>query len=209
LPAKPYLLAVRRPPPAAVGKRKGGGWRMPDEWVDDVHRFWFGALRPRDWFRTDAKLDAEIRRRFLWLWAGLKAAPPVLRDARTAVAAAVVFDQFPRNLFRGTPEAYATDPLALEVARAAIDLGLDHGLPDPERQFLYMPLQHSEDRGDQQRSVELFASLAVPNARRTAEAHKALIDRFGRFPHRNAVLGRESTPEETEHLRTTRAGFEK
>ena len=188
---------------------------MQDGWIEEVHRFWFEQLAPHAWFRADPKLDAEIRRRFLPLWAALKAASraPVPRDARTAVAVAVVFDQFPRNMFRGTPEAYATDLLALQVARAAIDLGLDRGgldrgLSDPERQFLYMPLQHSEDPADQQRSVELFAGLAIANARRSAEAHKALIDRFGRFPHRNAVLGRESTPAEIEHLRTTHAGFE-
>jgi uncharacterized protein (DUF924 family) len=182
---------------------------MRDGWVDEVHGFWFGALRPRAWFRTDPKLDAEIRRRFLGLWQALKAAPPTLSDAPNAVAAAVVFDQFPRNMFRGTAEAYATDGLALQAARAALSAGLDRGLSDPERQFLYMPFQHSEDRADQQRSVELFSGLAIPGARRTAEAHKALIDRFGRFPHRNAILGRASTPAELEHLRATRSGFEK
>jgi uncharacterized protein (DUF924 family) len=180
-----------------------------DGWVDQVHGFWFGELRPRAWFRTDPKLDGEIRHRFLGLWTALQAAAPVPGDARTAVAAAIVFDQFPRNMFRGTPQAYATDALAREVARAALAAGLDRGLTAPERQFLYMPFQHSEDGADQQRSVELFAGLAIPGERRSAEAHKALIDRFGRFPHRNAVLGRASTPEELEHLRATQAGFEK
>jgi len=216
---------------------------MRDGWVDEVHRFWFGELRPRAWFRTDPKLDEEIRRRFLGLWQALKAEPPALAcfppkwvrfgdeearqqrearafpgscepgtalsDARTALAAAVVFDQFPRNMHRGTAEAYATDPLARDLARAALAAGLDRGLSDPERQFLYMPFQHSEDPADQQRSVALFSSLAIPGARRTAEAHKALIDRFGRFPHRNAILGRAPTPEELAHLQTRRAGFEK
>lgn len=182
---------------------------MQDDWVEAVHRFWFEELKPAAWFRVDPRVDAAIRDRFLALWEALKAAPPVLRDGRTAVAAAVAFDQLPRNLFRGRPEAYATDPLALEIARAAVDAGLDCGLTEPERQFLYMPFQHSEDPADQRRSVELFASLAIPGGRRSAEQHKALIDRFGRFPHRNAILGRESTPEEARHLRTTRSGFEK
>jgi uncharacterized protein (DUF924 family) len=182
---------------------------MRDGWADEVHGFWFGELRPRAWFRTDPKLDEEIRRRFLARWQALQADPPAVSDARTAVAAAVVFDQFPRNMFRGRPEAYATDALALGVAHAAVSAGLDRGLSDPERQFLYMPFQHSEYPADQQRSVALFSGLAIPGARADAEAHKALIDRFGRFPHRNAVLGRASTPEELEHLRTTRAGFEK
>jgi uncharacterized protein (DUF924 family) len=182
---------------------------MREGWADEVHGFWFDELRPRAWFRTDPELDEQIRRRFLRLWTALRAEPPGLSDARTAVAAAVVFDQFPRNMFRGRPEAYATDALALDLARAAVSAGLDWELSDPERQFLYMPFQHSEDPADQRRSVALFAGLDIPDERRSAEAHKALIDRFGRFPHRNAVLGRESTPEELAHLEAARAGFEK
>lgn len=181
---------------------------MQDGWVEEVLSFWFDELEPRAWFVADPRLDAEIRRRFLTLWQGLKTAAPVPRDGRTAVAAAIVFDQLPRNMFRVRPEAYASDPLALEVARAAVDAGLDRGLSDPERQFLYMPFQHSEDPADQRRSVELMSALAIPGARRSAEDHKALIDRFGRFPHRNAILGRAPTPDEVEHLRTTRTGFE-
>jgi uncharacterized protein (DUF924 family) len=139
---------------------------------------------------------------------GSGAAPRGGPAAPTAVAAAIVFDQFPRNMFRGAAQAYATDALARAVARAALSAGLDRGLPDPERQFLYMPLQHSEDPADQQRSVALFSGLAIPGARRDAEAHRAVIDRFGRFPHRNAALGRASTPAEIEHLRSTRRRFE-
>lgn len=182
---------------------------MQDDWVEAVHRYWFEALKPAAWFRADASVDAEIRRRFLGLWEALKAAPPAPRDGRAAVAAAIVFDQLPRNMFRGRTKAYATDRLALEVARAAVDAGLDRGLSQPERQFLYMPFQHSEDLADQRRSVELFSGLTLPGARRSAEEHKALIDRFGRFPHRNAALDRASTAEEVEHLSTTRRGFER
>ena len=182
---------------------------MPGDWVETVLSFWFDELRPAAWFRADRALDAEIRRRFLGLWEALRAAPPVAPDGRTAVAAAVVFDQFPRNMFRGTAQAYATDALAREVARTALSAGLDRGLADPERQFLYMPFQHSEDPADQQTSVALFAGLALRGARATAEAHRAVIDRFGRFPHRNAVLSRASTPEEIEHLRATRRRFER
>jgi uncharacterized protein (DUF924 family) len=181
---------------------------MRDDWVEAVHRFWFAELKPRAWFRTDAKVDAEIRRRFLGVWDALRAAPPRIADARAAVAAAVALDQFPRNMFRGGPDAFATDAAALAVARAAVAAGLDRGLPDPERMFLYMPFQHSEDLADQARSVELFATLDIPDALATATRHKALIDRFGRFPHRNAILGRISTPEEVEHLKRAK-GFEK
>jgi uncharacterized protein (DUF924 family) len=182
---------------------------MREDWVDDVLGFWFGELRPAAWWRADPAVDAEIRRRFLSLWERLSAGLPELGDAHAAVAAVIVLDQFPRNLFRGRPEAYAADALALEVARAALAAGLDRGLTDPERQFLYMPFQHSEDRDDQRRSVELFSGLTVDGAARSAMEHQGIVDRFGRFPHRNAVLGRASTPDEVEHLRKSRAGFEK
>jgi uncharacterized protein (DUF924 family) len=181
---------------------------MENDWVDDVRRFWFEALKPGAWFRTDPRVDGEIRDRFLGLYEQLKASPPEPADARTAVAAVVVLDQFPRNLFRDRPEAFASDAQALAVARLALAAGLDRGLPERERMFLYMPLQHSEDARDQQRSVELFATLAVPGARASAEKHKAIIDRFGRFPHRNAALGRASTPDEVLHLKRA-SGFRK
>jgi uncharacterized protein (DUF924 family) len=181
---------------------------MQNAWVDEVLKFWFDELRPAAWFRTDPKVDAEIRCRFLGLWERFRAAPPEVSDPKAAVAAVVVLDQFPRNLFRSQPEAYATDAQALAIARAALDQGWDRGLGEPERQFLYMPFQHSEDAADQRRSLELFSTLSIPDAARSAEEHKAIIDRFGRFPHRNAVLGRASTPAETKHLASGRAGFE-
>jgi uncharacterized protein (DUF924 family) len=115
---------------------------------------------------------------------------------RTLLATVIVLDQFSRNMFRGNPRAYAADPLARRLARQAIAQGLDAGLRREERLFLYLPLEHSEDRADQARSVELFSTLGREDWTRYALAHKAVIDRFGRFPHRNAVLGRESTPEE-------------
>jgi uncharacterized protein (DUF924 family) len=181
---------------------------LSGDWARDVLRFWFETLKPQAWFHTDPTVDAEIRVRFLGLHERLKTTPPEPEDAETALAAVIVFDQFPRNLFRGRPEAYATDALALGLARAAIAAGLDRGLEDRERMFLYMPFHHSEDRADQQRSVELFATLDVPGALQSAQGHKAVVDRFGRFPHRNAALGRVSTPEEIEHLKHP-AGFEK
>lgn len=182
---------------------------MQNAWVDEVLKFWFGELKPAAWFRSDPAVDEEIRRRFLDLWERFRAQPPKVEAPRSAVAAAIVLDQFPRNLFRGRPEAFATDAAALQIARAALDQGWDRGLSDPERQFLYMPFQHSEDADDQRRSLELFSTLAIADAVRSAREHKALIDRFGRFPHRNAVLGRASTPEEVEHLASSRSGFER
>ena len=181
---------------------------MQNAWVDEVLEFWFGELRPAAWFRTDPKVDEQVRRRFLGLWQRFRAEPPEVGDAKAAVAAVVVLDQFPRNLFRGRAEAFATDAQALEIARAALAKGWDRGLSEPEREFLYMPFQHSEDADDQRRSLELFSTLTIPGAARSAQQHKALIDRFGRFPHRNAALGRPSAPAEIEHLTRGRTEFE-
>jgi len=172
-----------------------------EDWVELVCRFWFDELQPEQWFRSDPAVDAVIRRRFADLHKALTAAPVVISDPRAALARIIVLDQFSRNMFRGSPEAFAVDPLALEISEAAIAAGFDHGLAPRERQFLYMPLQHSEDRAVQRRSVKLFAGLGMPEALGFAERHKAIIDRFGRFPHRNAVLRRPSTSEEIEFLK--------
>jgi uncharacterized protein (DUF924 family) len=171
-------------------------------WVDDVLGFWFEETRPKQWFEKDAAFDAEVRRRFLALHEALAVGPeaPLLAGARTALAAIVAFDQFPRNMFRGSPRAFATDGKALALAAAAITQDLDRGLTKDERMFLYLPFEHAEDRNAQARSVALMGSLCDPELTRWAEMHKVVIDRFGRFPHRNAVLGRPSTQEEIEFL---------
>jgi uncharacterized protein (DUF924 family) len=131
----------------------------------------------------------------------------LLADAETAPAAVIVLDQMSRNIFRDTPRAFATDPQALWLAEAAIIRGFDAGLTKDQRLFLYLPFGHSEDRQSQARSVALIASLGDPELQKLAEAHKAVIDRFGRFPHRNGVLGRISTPEETEFLKRPDSSF--
>jgi uncharacterized protein (DUF924 family) len=173
-------------------------------WIEDVYRFWFEELRPEDWFRSNKSTDAAVRQRFSELYRTLAKSAPAAGSPREAVAGVVVLDQFPRNMFRGSPQAYATDPAALGLAQAAIAAGFDHGLGMRERQFLYMPFQHSEDRAVQHQSRELFTLLGVPDLIQFCEDHKAIIDRFGRFPHRNAILGRASTPEEIEFLKTAR-----
>jgi uncharacterized protein (DUF924 family) len=173
-------------------------------WAEEVNRFWFDELSPVDWFSADPKVDAAIRERFGALHALLKAQPPVPEslDAGALVAAVVVFDQFSRNLFRQSPEAYATDAAALKLACHAVDAGVDRTLETRQRQFLYMPFMHSEDPATQARSVELFTDLGIAEQIGYAVRHKRIIDRFGRFPHRNAFLGRTSTTEEIEFLRT-------
>jgi uncharacterized protein (DUF924 family) len=173
-----------------------------DDDVDEVLRFWFEETRPKQWFEKDEAFDAEVRRRFLKLHETVAAQPgeALLKDARTARAALIVLDQMPRNMFRGSPRAFATDAKALKIAEAVIAGGYDAGLTRDERLFCYLPFEHAEHPAAQARGVALFAALGDADLTKWAEAHKAVIDRFGRFPHRNAVLGRPSTPEEVEFL---------
>ena len=123
------------------------------------------------------------------------------------LAAIIVLDQFSRNLHRGTPRAWACDPAALALTREAIAQGFDRQLRGDQLQFLYMPLMHSEDPEMQALSVQLFATIGNDVAYDFALQHKAIIDRFGRYPHRNAILGRESTPEEVEFLKQPGSSF--
>jgi len=180
--------------------------------------FWFGpaALRGkarREWFSKDDAFDAEVRRRFgaLHRAAALRALEPWRASPQPMLALVVVLDQFSRNLFRGDARAFMQDAHARECAREAIARGDDLLLLPVERQFLYLPFEHSEDLADQQRGVELTRSLeAFDETRGTvvwAEKHRAIIERFGRFPHRNAALGRETTPEEREFLAQPGSSF--
>jgi len=174
-----------------------------DGWIGDVLRFWFEQTEPDQWFEKDPAFDASIRKRFLGLHESLvsRGSNGLLADAQTALAAVIVLDQMSRNMFRDTPRAFAADPQALQVAEAAIVRRFDAGLTKDQRMFLYLPFQHSEDRQSQARSVALTASLGDPELQKWAEAHRAIVDRFGRFPHRNRILGRISTPDETEFLK--------
>ncbi len=175
--------------------------RIPPD-ADRVLDFWFEEHGPEDWFVKNAAFDEEIRSRFGTLHA--EAARGV-RDGwaetpKGALALIIVLDQFSRNLFRGSAKAFACDPQALALARRAVDRGFHLGFDEPERAFLFLPFEHSEDPRDQELSVEYFAGFSDPRYRDAAEKHKAIIDRFGRFPHRNAALGRASTPEEIAFL---------
>lgn len=164
---------------------------------DEILDFWFG-LEPEQWWRPDPELDAEIRERFEELWAEQRDLHPseFLGSAEEALAAVILFDQFPRNMFRGHADQFSTDPLALAVAKGAVDKGYDDGLGPDRRAFLYMPFMHSEDLADQRRSLLLFTALGDSEKIDFARKHHDVIERFGRFPHRNPVLGRKSTVEE-------------
>jgi uncharacterized protein (DUF924 family) len=165
--------------------------------VEEILGFWFG-LSQEQWFKADAELDAKIRERFHRLWETQQGSPAssFLGSPREALAAVVLFDQFPRNMFRGHADQFATDHLGLAVAKEAVALGYDDALSEAERGILYMPFQHSEELEDQQRSVGLFSSLKDKFQLDFARKHHDVIERFGRFPHRNAILGRAPRPDE-------------
>ena len=167
------------------------------DWQSEVLDFWFG-LKPEQWWHASPQLDELIRDQFGELWKQKRELPPeqFLSDARTALAGVLLFDQFPRNMFRGTAEQYATDPLAEAIARGAVDEGLDEQLDPNGRIFLYMPLMHSENMDNQRRSLLLFTALGDEQQVKYARHHYDIVERYGRFPHRNAILGRTSRPDE-------------
>jgi len=177
-------------------------------WVGEVLSFWFQELGEAHWFAKNGLLDEQIRARFLVLYEQVaRSEGGGVTTPRAMLAAVIVVDQFSRNLFRGTPRAFAADPLARRLARQAIAQGFDAAMKSEERLFLYLPFEHSEDRADQVLSVDLMRGLGREDWTRYAEAHKAIIDRFGRYPHRNATLGRPSTPEELAFLEEPGSAF--
>jgi uncharacterized protein (DUF924 family) len=178
-------------------------------WVEAVLGFWFGELDRKAWFTKTDATDSLIRDRFLAVheWIAQHEPPEARAEPRAVLAAVIALDQFPRNMFRGSPRAFATDPSALAIAKEAVAKGFDLDHDKDGRLFLYLPFEHSEDVADQRRAVELFALLNDPEVTRYAQAHKDIIDRFGRFPHRNAVLGRMSTPQEIEFLKQPGSSF--
>lgn len=173
---------------------------MTSIWAQEVADFWFAQPRAR-WFKKDAAFDAEVTDRFLTLWEEQRSRAPeaFLGSPGEALGAVILFDQYPRNMFRDDARSFATDALALATARGAIDAGLDRNMSKDERTFLQMPFEHSEDIEDQERSVALFAALGDPELLDFARRHHAIVEKFGRFPHRNAVLGRAPTPDEIAH----------
>ena len=167
----------------------------------EVLAFW-RAAGPDRWYTRDDGFDAEIRARYLNLWrkaqAGELSAWQEIDDG--ALALTIVLDQFPRNMFRGHPRAYASDRMAREVASRAIDRGADGRAADDLREFFYLPFMHSEHLTDQLRCVELFRKAGRTENLKYAENHAAIIRRFGRFPHRNRILGRAASSEEQAFL---------
>lgn len=170
----------------------------PRRWAAEMLHFWFQTLKPRDWFGGGDAVDDALRARFATDLAALSAvdAGNFLRDPLTARAAILLFDQVPRNLFRGSADAFAYDPLARAITYGVLQREWDLRCSMVERQFIAMPLMHSEDMADQLNSLAYFNLLGRRYGRPFAVAHYKMVARFGRFPHRNSVLGRVSTPAE-------------
>ena len=170
---------------------------MTPDWRSDVLKFWFG-LSYDDWWKANPELDHRIRENFLKLWTEQRQLPAeqFLADPETALAAVILFDQFPRNMFRGDAEQFATDELALAISKGAVDSGFDEEVREERRPFFYTPFEHSEDLDDQNRGVLLYSGLADQRYVGYAKKHCDIIEKFGRFPHRNKMLGRAPRADE-------------
>lgn len=168
------------------------------DWAAALLDFWFNQVGEEGWYSHDPALDQHCIDRFAVLWSEKRTLPAesFLDRADDALAAVLLFDQLPRNMFRGQAQAFATDPIAREVARGAIALGYDIQIGGAGRLFFYMPFQHSEDLADQELSLSLFEGTGDARSLDFARQHHATIARFGRFPHRNTALGRTTLPAE-------------
>jgi uncharacterized protein (DUF924 family) len=171
-------------------------------WVGEVLHFWFDEVGERHWFTRSDEIDLQIRRRFLTLHTHLMALNGTgIPAPRPMLAAVIVLDQFSRNLFRGSHRAFSADPIARRLSRSALERRFDIAMKREERYLLYLPFEHSEDPQDQALSFDLITALGSESWTRSAMAHKAIVDRFSRFPYRNSALNRVSTAEETELLK--------
>lgn len=181
-----------------------------------VREFWYTELTPKDHYTKSDEIDAKIHDRFLsahtMLVDELGSSPAAgghawTQNALDTLAAIIVLDQFSRNLFRDTPASFGSDNLALGLAKMCVDKGWDAEIEGSKRSFFYLPFMHSENAADQARCVTLFKALGSEEGVDFAQRHQVIIDRFGRFPHRNAILGRDSTAEEIEFLEGPNSSF--
>lgn len=174
-----------------------------------VLEFWFEETDPKQWWAKDDDFDEVIRRRFseVHRQAARCELHPWRSTPRGRLAEIIVLDQFSRNIFRDRPESFTNDPLALALAQTAIHCGADNTLSASEQSFLYMPFMHSESLQIHEIAMQLFAQEGLEYNYEFEKKHKAVIERFGRYPHRNEILGRESTPEEIEYLKQPGSGF--
>lgn len=185
-----------------------GPFPLPQAWKD-VIRFWFEECQESDWFTKNLDFDKKVTERFLGLHTMVANGELEVWRANPlgALAEVIVLDQFSRNIFRNTPGSFAYDGLALALTQRALELGLADQLNQKERWFLLMPYMHSESAKIHEQAMVLFKELGIAHVLDFEIAHKKIIDRFGRYPHRNEILGRESTAEEIEFLKEAGSSF--
>ncbi|MCG8489645.1 MAG: DUF924 domain-containing protein [Chromatiales bacterium] len=173
----------------------------------DILEFWFSdEVRPRH-FRSTLEFDRQIKKRYLAVWQQAKSGglDSWLGSSEGCLALVIILDQFPLNMFRDQPQGYSTEQLSREVASHAIRAGFDEQLPADQRAFLYLPFMHSESLSDQDYSVALFEKAGMRESLKWAKHHREIVRQFGRFPHRNTVLGRQSSKDELAYLESDRA----
>ncbi|MCC3859642.1 DUF924 family protein [Pseudemcibacter aquimaris] len=175
----------------------------------DVIDFWFNELTPQDWWKKSTALDKKIKTRFHDIYKRAAAGELVSwrYDPLDSLAEIIILDQFPRNMFRDKKQSFATDPLALVLAQSAVDKGYDQKLNNDQKSFLYMPFMHSESAEIHRAAELLFSAPGLEHNYDFELKHKAIIDRFGRYPHRNKILGRRSRKEEIEFLKEPGSSF--
>lgn len=182
---------------------------MSETEINSVLQFWFEESTPQDWFMKNDAYDQKIRDNFLSLHTAIMNDERLeWRDtARGCLAEIIVLDQFSRNMFRNDPKSFASDARARDCLNHVFTKGWDKEYSVNERKFTYLPLEHSESMADQEKSIACYTELGDADALDYAEQHKVIIDRFGRFPHRNDILNRASTPEEVEFLNQPGSSF--
>lgn len=171
---------------------------------EEVHRFWFDETSPEERWKKDPEFDRRIRERFLLIYEAGKQGElfPWRKTPRGRLSEIIVLDQFPRNMFRGSPRAFEADKLALLLSQELVGSGLDRDLSPEEKAFAYMPHMHSESLLIHTEAMRLFSQEGLEDNLRFEVEHRNILLRFGRYPHRNQILGRESTTEEIEFLKT-------
>ena len=175
--------------------------------INDILQYWFSDEVRKLWFHSTPEFDQELVRRYEAVWESAFSGKleEMKKTANGCLVLSIILDQFPLNMFRGTKKSFLSEQMAVEVARLAIEKGFDEELDRDKVGFLYMPLMHSENLEDQALSLSLFMAANLENNIRFAMHHYKLIEEFGRFPHRNAILGRKSTKQELEYLASKRA----
>ncbi|MCW8931156.1 MAG: DUF924 domain-containing protein [Gammaproteobacteria bacterium] len=174
---------------------------------ENILDYWYCERIKKHWFRSTPELDAEIKEKFEGVWES--AANGELNHwadtAEGALALVIILDQLPLNMFRNQPKSFQTEQLSVQIARQAIAQKMDSQLPKNQLSFLYMPLMHSENLEDQEFSVQLFERAGLEDNARFARHHKEIVEKFGRFPHRNSILNRQSTQQELDYLDSKQA----